>query len=58
MDDKRISNITKYVLDHFVQKTKRNDKSYDFSRLMNVEESVTAKDRSKVEEIKEKIRLT
>lgn len=58
MDDQRISNITKYILDHFVQKTKRNDKSYDFSRLMNVEESVTAKDRSKVEEIKEKIRLT
>lgn len=54
----RISNVVKYILEHFDQKTKRNSKPYSFSSLKNVYEVVSAKDRNKIEEIKEKIRLT
>jgi type I restriction enzyme R subunit len=54
----RISNIVSYILSHFNQKTKRNDKSYTHSVLQNVEEVVSARDRSKVEEIKQKIRVS
>lgn len=54
----RISKIVKYILDHFNQKTRRNDKSYSFTSLKNVYEVVSAKDRNKIEEIKQKIRLT
>lgn len=57
-DPKRISNITAYILEHFDQKTKRNSKPYNFTSLKNVYEVVSAKDRNKIEEIKEKIRLT
>ncbi|MFN7902097.1 MAG: type I restriction endonuclease subunit R [Holosporales bacterium] len=51
----RIAQVTDYILEHFDQKTKRNDKSFTFQRLMNVQEVV--KD-SKVDEIREKIRLS
>ena len=54
----RISNIVQYILSHFNQKTKRNDKSYIHSILQNVEQSVSARDRNKVEEIKQKIRVS
>lgn len=54
----RISKIVKYILEHFDQKTKRNSKPYSFTSLKNVYEVVSAKDRSKIEEIKQKIRLT
>lgn len=54
----RISNIVKYILEHFDQKTKRNSKPYSFTSLKNVYNVVSAKDRSKIEEVKEKIRLT
>lgn len=53
----RISNIVRYILSHFNQKTKRNDKSYTHSVLQNVDTVVSARDRSKVEEIKQKIRV-
>ena len=49
---KRISDVTKYILDHFDQKTYRNNKSYKHSVVTNVEEVVTAKDRLLVEEKK------
>lgn len=55
---KRIENITRYILEHFDQKTYRGDKSYFFNQLMNIEEVATAKDRDKVEEIKQKQRLS
>ena len=58
MDPKRIENITSYILEHFNQKTMRNDKSYSFSTIQNVEEVASAKDRLKIEEIKNRIRLT
>lgn len=55
---KRISNVVKYILEHFNQKTKRNDKSFQFSTLANISEVAKAKNRAKVEEIKQKIRMT
>ena len=54
----RISNIVKYILEHFNQKTMRNDKSYNFKVVQNVKDVVSAKDRLKAEEIKNNIRLT
>lgn len=54
----RISNVATYILEHFDQKTKRNSKPYSFTSLKNIYEVVSAKDRNKIEEIKQKIRLT
>ncbi len=54
----RISNIVDYVLDHFNQKTKRNDKSYIFNKLTNISDVITANERTNVEEIKQKVRLS
>ena len=54
----RVTNVVKYILDHFNQKTKRNDRSFDFSLLTNISEVAKAKNRATVEEIKQKIRLT
>jgi len=53
----RISLVTKYILDHFDQKTYRGDKTYVFNTLMNIEEVASA-DRGKVEEVKQKQRLS
>ena len=52
-----ISLVTKYILDHFDQKTYRGDKTYDYSTLMNVAEVASA-DRGAVEEIKKKQRVS
>lgn len=57
-EPERIANIVTYMLQHFDQKTKRNSKSYSFSSLTNIYEVVSAKDRTKIEEIKQRIRLT
>ncbi len=54
----RISNVTKYIREHFDQKTKRNSKPYAFTRLANVHEAASARDRGAIEEVKEKIRLS
>lgn len=54
----RISNVVKYIRDHFDQKTKRNSKPYAFTRLANVHEAASARDRHMIEEVKEKIRLS
>ncbi len=53
----RISLVTKYILDHFDQKTYRGDKTYVYNSLTNIEEVASA-DRGKVEEIKKKQRLS
>ena len=55
-DEIRVKLITKYILEHFNQKTKRSD-GYSISKLMNVEEMATAKDQKKVEEVKMKARV-
>ncbi|MCA9323863.1 type I restriction endonuclease subunit R [Candidatus Saccharibacteria bacterium] len=54
----RISNVTSYIREHFDQKTKRNSKPYAFTRLANVHEAASARDRNAIEEVKEKIRLS
>lgn len=54
----RITNIVRYIREHFEQKTKRNAKTFELSVLRNVTEVVSAKDRSKVKEITDKIRLS
>lgn len=58
MAPERISLITKYILDHFAQKTRRDARSYSFSRLVNVKEVAAARDRKAVKEEKQKTRLT
>ena len=56
MAPKRISNNVAYILKHFDQKTSRNSKPYYMTTLSNVYEVASAKDRNKIEEVKEKIR--
>ena len=56
MAPKRVQNNVDYILEHFDQKTKRNSKPYYITALSNVYEVASAKDRTKIEEIKEKIR--
>ena len=58
MAPERISLVSKYIMEHFAQKTRRDARSYTFSKLTNVGEVATAKDRNKVKEIKAKTRLT
>lgn len=53
----RISLVTKYILDHFDQKTYRGDKSYIYNTLTNIAEVASA-ERGKVEEVKQKQRLS
>ena len=57
MAPKRISLVTRYILDHFNQKTYRGDKSYEFNLLTNVAEVASAQ-RGAVEEIKRKQRVS
>ena len=57
MAPQRISLITQYILEHFAQKTKRNDQTFVFSRLENVETVATAKDRRKIHEVTQKVRM-
>lgn len=57
MAPKRIALVTKYILEHFDQKTYRGDKSYEFNLLTNVAEVASAK-RGAVEEIKQKQRVS
>lgn len=58
MAPQRIKNVTEYILTHFNQKTMRNDKSYVFNVITNVEDVANAQNRLKAEEVKNKIRLT
>ena len=55
MDPRRISFISKYILDHFAQKTKRNEQHYDFNRITNI--NSIAKGKKDVEEVKVKTKL-
>lgn len=55
---KRIKLITDYILTHFNQKTYRNEKSYSYNSLINIAEVASAKDKNKVEEVKQKLRLS
>lgn len=53
----RISLVTKYILEHFDQKTYRGDKTFEFSVLQNISEVASGKNGT-VEEIKEKQRIS
>ena len=58
-DPRRIKNVVTYIINHFAQKTKRNDKAYAFRKLTNVED--LAKNRSRKNEVKEEkqvVRMT
>ena len=57
MSPRRIELVTKYILDHFDQKTYRGDKTYVYNTLMNVAEVASAKSGA-VEEVKRKQRLS
>ncbi len=57
MAPKRISLVTKYILEHFDQKTYRGDKTYVFNSLTNISEVASA-NRGTVEEIKHKQRVS
>ena len=57
MAPERISMVTKYILDHFDQKTYRNSRAYSFNKLSNVAEVASGK-QGTVEEIKSKQRLS
>lgn len=57
MAPKRIELVTKYILEHFDQKTYRGDKTYVFNSLINIAE-VAADKKGKVDEIKQKQRLS
>ena len=56
-DPLRVEKITRYILEHFDQKTYRGDKTYVYNALTNISEVASA-DRGKVEEIKQKQRLS
>lgn len=57
MAPERIRLVTKYILEHFDQKTYRGDKTYIYNALTNIEEVASSK-RNQVEEIKCKQRLS
>lgn len=52
----RIEKVVKYILENFNRKTYRNEKSYSFNSLLNIQEVASAK--NEAEEIKQKLRLS
>ena len=60
MSPKRISLVTEYILDHFDQKTYRKafERTYSYNVLQNVSELAEAKHRERVEEKKQKQRVS
>lgn len=57
LSSERISNITKYILEHFNQKTYRGEKYYTINTITNIADVASA-DRGKVEEIKQLQRIS
>lgn len=57
MAPQRIAEITRYILEHFDQKTYRGDKTYVFNTLTNISDIASA-ERGTVEEIKQKQRIS
>ena len=54
----RIRIVTDYILTHFDKKTYRGDKTYTFSVLKNVSEVASASGRQRIDEIKQKQRVS
>lgn len=57
MAPQRIELVTRYILEHFDQKTYRRNKTYIFNALTNISEVASA-GKTQVEEIKQKQRLS
>lgn len=57
MAPKRIELVTRYILEHFDQKTYRGDKTYFFNSLTNIADVASA-GRNAVDEIKQKQRVS
>ena len=57
MAPRRIELVTKYILEHFDQKTYRGDKTYVYNTLLNIADVASAKSGA-VEEVKQKQRLS
>ena len=57
MAPERIELVTRYILDHFDQKTYRRDRTYQFKVLTNIQEVASSK-QDKVEEIRQQQRLS
>ena len=57
MAPQRIELVTRYILEHFDQKTYRGDKTYLFNSLVNIAEVASSKNGA-VEEIKQKQRIS
>ena len=57
MAPQRIELVTRYILEHFDQKTYRGDKTYVFNSLTNIADVASSKNGA-VEEIKQKQRLS
>ena len=53
----RVSNVTRYILEHFDQKTKRGS-NYSFAKLMNISEAASARNRATVSETRAPQRLS
>ena len=51
MAPERIEKVTKYILDHFAQKTKRNEKSYTFLATKNIWEVASSKTQQQMKEV-------
>lgn len=61
LDARRIKANVTYTLERFAQKTKRNDRAYDFNRLINIEKVAKSKYESRLnadKEIKMNTKLT
>ena len=57
LDAQRIANVTRYILDHFDQKTYRGKLTYSFNKLQNISDVASGKN-GMIEEIKEKQRIS
>lgn len=54
---KRVKNVVSYILEHFAQKTKRNERAYQFRQLVNISEIAKAKSGRDAEELKNSVWL-
>lgn len=58
MSPKRISLVTEYILNHFDQKTYRENKTYTFNVLQNIADVASASGKQAIEEVKQKQRVS
>lgn len=56
-DARRIELVTKYIIEHFNQKTKRDERAFAFNKVLNINEVATSKDNKHTPEQKQTIRM-